>query len=122
MYFLFRIAIGDINVKSLANNTNIDLEQNGNETGHLTKNDNSREMNSNHLDHGYHFLYDQEQQSTNGGPSKEVVETQPENEGTDEKNDILNDNLETKIDRKDSNYKVFNEDYQDKLMDEIFIV
>ena len=98
------------------------MEQNGNETSHLTKNDNSREMNSNHLDHGYHFLYDKEQQSANDDLSKEVVETQPENEGTDEKTDTLKDNLDSRSNRKDSNYKVFNEDYQDKLMDEIFIV
>ena len=122
MYFLFRIAIGDINVKSLANNTNIDLEQNGNETGHLTKNDNSREMNSNYLDHSYHFLYDQEKQPTNENQSKEVVETKPKNEDTEEKTNASNDNLETRNNKKDSNYKVFNEDYQDKLMDEIFIV
>ena len=79
-------------------------------------------MNSNHLDHGYNFQYDQEKQSTNDDPSKEVVETQPKNEDTDEKTDTLKDNLGTRNNRKDSNYKVFNEDYQDKLMDEIFIV
>ena len=122
MYFLFRNIIDNVNVKSLVNDTNIDLEQNGNETSHLTKNDNSREINSNHLDHAYNFLYDQEQQPTNEDQSKGAAETLPEIENTEEKTDALKDNLETKNNRKDSNYKVFNEDYQDKLMDEIFIV
>ena len=111
----------DTNVNILVNDSKAEFEPYENETSNLTKNDYNEEMNSDDLVHGYHFLYGQEQLAANKEDSLKDVETPTINEGS-VKFDSLDNSIETKDTKKDSNYKVFNEDYQDKLMDEIFIV
>ena len=113
--------VDDIYANPLVNDSRAEFEPNENETSHLTKNDYNEEMNSNDLVHGYHFLYGQEQLAANKEDSLSDDETPTIIEGS-VKLDSLDNNIETKDTKKDSNYKVFNEDYQDKLMDEIFIV
>ena len=76
-------------------------------------------MNSNDLAHGFHFLYGQDLLASNKD-SLNNVETQEDHKKS-RKFDAIDNNHE-KDTKKDTDYKVFNEDYQDKLMDEIFIV
>ena len=65
----------------------------------------------------------------NGQPNSKLA-TQPKSSdlSNDEVNDVFNRNVGTENEdrnpneHKDEKYKMFNEDYQDNLMDEIFIV
>ena len=109
------------NANPLVNDSKAEFAKNKNVTNYLTKNDDNEEMNSDDLVHGYHFLYGEEQLAANKEDSLRDVETPTINEGS-VKFDSLDNDIETKDIKKESNYKVFNEDYQDKLMDEIFIV
>ena len=109
------------NANPLVNDSKAEFAQNKNVTNRLTKNDDNEEMNSDDLVHGYHFLYGQEQLAANKEDSLRDVETTTINEGS-VKYDSLDNDIETKDTKRESNFKIFNEDYQDKLMDEIFIV
>ena len=73
---------------------------------------------------------DNEATAFKNGQPKSKLETQPKSSdlSNDEVNDVFNRNVGTENEdrnpneHKDEKYKMFNEDYQDNLMDEIFIV
>ena len=73
---------------------------------------------------------DNEPTAFKNGQQNSKLEAQPKSShlSEDEFSDVLNKNIGTENENgkskvhKDENYKTFNEDYQDNLMDEIFIV